>query len=116
MNIKFWLHTFGEALACLCVVGLVACWFRWRTAARRDFLTAFALVMFGVILREYAVWKYDAVSWGDDSEPLYFVTVSRVFLIAGAAVYIRGAIKHRWGEWVTPTLIAVAFFIALVVL
>jgi hypothetical protein len=29
-------------------------------------------------------------------------------------VFIRGAIKDRFGEWVTPALIAVAFGIALV--
>lgn len=115
MSIKFWLHTAGEALACLCVAGLVAVWFRWRHAVRKDFLVAFALVMGDTILREYAVWRYD-VQWPDGSDALYIVTVSRVLLIAGAAVYIRGAVKDRWGEWLTPSLIAAAFFMALVVL
>lgn len=116
MTIKFLLHTTGEALACLCAAGLTAVYFRWRNALRKDFMAAFALVMLGIILREYAVWRYDTVAWAEDSEPLYFVTISRLFLIGGAAVYIRGAVKDRWGEWLTPGLIAVAFLIALVVL
>lgn len=116
MSIKFALHTVGEALACLCAFGLVAVYFRWPTATRRDFMSAFAMVMCGIILREYAVWRYDVIAWAEDSEPLYYVTASRVLLITGAAIYIRGAVRHRWGEWVTPALIGVAFLIALVVL
>ncbi len=116
MSINFWLHTTGEALACLCIAGLVAVYFRWRAAVRKDFMAAFALVMVGVIVREYAVWHYSSGPWVDGSRPLYFVTGSRLLLIAGAAVYIRGAVKERWGEWVTPSLIAIAFVLALIVI
>jgi len=44
---------------------------------------------------------------GNGSEPLYYVTVSRVFLITGAAVYIRGAVNECLGEWATPAQITV---------
>lgn len=116
MSIQFLLHTTGEALSFLCVAGLVAVCLRWRTARRKDFMVAFALVLIGLILREYAVWRFDAVSWDVGSKPLYYTTVSRVFLIVGAAVFIRGAVKERFGEWITPALIALAFLIALTVL
>lgn len=116
MSIKFFLHTTGEALAFLCLCGLAASAFRWRRARRKDLLIAFDLVLIGLLLREYAVWHFEAFSWADGSAPLYYTTVSRAFLIAGAAVFIRGAVKDRFGEWVTPALIAVAFVIALVVL
>jgi hypothetical protein len=116
VNIRFYLHNIGEALFFLCAAGIVSSIVRWRSAKRKDFLIAVDLIMFGIMLREYAVWRYDAFSWADDSIPLYITTVSRAFMLSGGALFIRAGLKDRFGEWVTPALIAAAFVIAFTVL
>jgi cytochrome c oxidase subunit IV len=117
MTIKFYLHVFGETLGFLCLIGLIAAWFRFKTAERKEFVVAFAMVMAGIITREFAVWKYDSITWTDGSPPLYFVTVSRVLILCGAITYIWGASRHRKnGVALTMVIVLLGFLLALFVI
>lgn len=116
MGINFLLHTTGEALAFICFACLAVSAIRWRAVRRKDTLVAVDLFLFGIILREYAVWRYDAYAWAAESAPHYFSTISRVFMLAGATIFVRRLVRDRHGEWVAPALLLVAFLVALFVL
>jgi hypothetical protein len=92
-----YIHNTSELLALLCIAGIGACFVRWRTAARRDFLLAFALFLGGTLIRELVVFWYGAVNWPADA--LLWSASGRLVQIVGAAFFVRAALKHDCGEW-----------------
>jgi hypothetical protein len=92
-----YIHNTSELLALLCIAGIGACFVRWRTAARRDFLAAFALFLAGTLIRELVVFGYGATNW--TAEAVMWSASGRLVQIVGAAFFVRAALKHDCGEW-----------------
>lgn len=95
--IGHFIHNTSELLALLCIAGIVGCAFRWRTAARRDFLFAFALFLAGTFLREYVVWIYGVANW--PLSALMWSGAGRAIQILGGVLFVRASLREVCGEW-----------------
>ncbi len=110
-DVRLFLHTLGEMIGFLAFCGLVSAFFRWRNAERKEFVVAFGLVMIGIILREYAIWKYDAITWVEAPDPLYVLTVGKAFLLSGALLYIWGTARKKKMGWIVVPLVTLFGFV-----
>lgn len=87
----------AQALAFLSFFGLAVCLWRLRLAKYPDHLIAFALMLFGTLLRELVALHYDPQAW--TTTALYLSAAARVFKIAGALLFVRAVTHDRCGEW-----------------
>lgn len=105
-----YIHNTSELLALLCIAGIGACFVRWRTAVRRDFLFAFALFLAGTLIRELVVFGYGSTNWTSDA--VLWSASGRLVQIIGGALFVRSALKHDCGEWGWIIVFAIAAILA----
>lgn len=105
-----YLHNTSELLGLLCLAGIAACFVRWRTAVRRDFLFAFGLFLAGTLIRELVVFGYGAVGW--PAAAVAWSASGRLVQIIGAALFVRASLKENCGEWGWVGVFAVAAVVA----
>lgn len=105
-----YIHNTSELLGLLCLAGIAACFVRWRTAARRDLLLAFAIFLAGTLGRELVVYFYGSVNWA--SPAVWWSGSGRLVQIIGAALFVRAALKNDCGEWGWIGVFAVAAIFA----
>lgn len=87
----------SEFIALLCAAGIATCGLRWSSALHRDYLFAFAVFLFGSMIREMTVHYYGAISW--PPEALIWSGLSRIIQIVGIALFIRASLGKVCGEW-----------------
>ena len=108
-----YLHNTSELLGLLCLAGIAACFVRWRTAVRRDFLFAFGLFLAGTLIRELVVFAFGATNW--PAAAVAWSASGRLVQIIGAALFVRASLRADCGEWGWLGVFAVATIIAVVI-
>jgi len=109
----YWLSNSSEFLAFLCLAGIFSALIRWPKARRRDLLLAFAIFLGGTFLREWVVYWFSPTDWPE--EALILSAAARILQIVGAALFVRGALLSKCGEWGWIAVVLAAFLFAGVV-
>jgi len=103
----------AQALAFLSAFGFAICLWRMRHADHQAHLIAFALMLFGTLLRELVALSYDPQSW--TAHAMALSASARAFKIVGALLFVRAVTVARCGEWAWLAVAAGALLFAVAV-
>ncbi len=103
----------SQALALLALVGFGAGLFRWRAAARRDFLLAFLIFLFGSAVREVPVYFVGMQGWSLDW--VLLSGVARLVQLVGVVLFVRAALRDHCGPWGWWAVVLAVLFLTAVI-
>ena len=101
----------SQALGVLCIAGILAGVWRWKTAIRRDLLLAWIMYLSGTAIREGVVYVWGGLTW--DMTALSISAGARCLQLFAAAMFIRAVTRETCPPWMMASLL---LFIAAVVL
>jgi hypothetical protein len=102
----------SQALGFLSLIGVAAAAVRWKTAARRDILLAFAIYLLGASMREMVVYYYH----GGWTQLAYMLSgAARLVQLVGVTIFLRAALSEHCPPWALWTLFGVVILFVVVV-
>lgn len=87
----------AECLGVMAIVGAVVGLFRLRTAARRDFILAWFVVMMGTVIVQVPVYLGGMTGWGVDL--VFLSAVGRIVQNIGAILFVRAVLRDVCPAW-----------------